>query len=316
MATGRRSGRGWLALALAWLVTVVPAASAQTDPFRAEEGDWSGFVAFTGGGMPFRGSFAFNSAGGEVDGTFQWAGPSVQIGGVVSGPDTMPRFDLTSVVSGGIDVPDVSGGGEIMFTAATCERLEGTGVNIDVAQMVEIGSIVWWAVRSQSTADVEPFFEALQALREEVGEVLGNLEAGIVTVGGIFDRVVPSLAEAERLASQLARSEGCGGEFYRSLLASEVEQLLLYVLANPDLNAFLLGQVLVTALRAGVIGSGSATSDGVLETATRDLIEVRVFTAIEEANATELLLLGAMAEDLGWDDLAADIQFALEAMSE
>lgn len=292
-------------------VTVFPA-SAQTNGLRALEGDWSGFVSFVGGGIPFQGTFAFTSAGGEVDGSFGWSGASVVTGGVVSGPDTMPRFDLTSVVSGGVGIPDVSGGGEIKFTAATCERLEGTGVNIDVAQMVDIGSIVWWAVRTDTASDPGRFFESLVALRIEVDEVLGGLESGAVILGGgVFGRIEPLLAEAEMLASELDRTEGCGIEFYRSVVASEVESLLLFALSNPDIDVFTLGQIFLTAVRAGVIGSGSEAGPGVLDTAAYDALAGRIAEAAAAGDTVELEILSLIADDMGWEDLETEAIIAL-----
>ncbi|MDR9451166.1 MAG: hypothetical protein RI637_08115, partial [Acidimicrobiia bacterium] len=108
-------GFGQICVALACLLAlVVPAASAQTPELRAAEGEWVGFISFRGTtaqtDQSFRGGFEFASAGGEVEGTFQWGGGVTQIGGVVSGPDTIPRFDLTSVMSNGVDIPDVTGG--------------------------------------------------------------------------------------------------------------------------------------------------------------------------------------------------------------
>lgn len=312
-----RRRRAVLLAVLVLLAALVPAASAQTGELRAGEGEWAGHVSFVSGGIPFRGSFQFTSVAGEVEGSFGWAGEGVSVGGVVTGPDTMPRFDLTSVVSNGIDVPDVSGGGEIMFTAGTCERLEGTGVNIDVAQMVDVASIVWWAVRTTSTPDVDPFLDAYDALRLEVAGVLATLEAGgAVLGGGVFERIEPLLAEAERLAAQLQRTEGCGLEFYRSIVAIEVEQLLDHLFANPDVDEFLLAQILLTAARAGVIGSGNEAGPGEADLAAQALLEARIADAIEAADPTDLLVLALIAEDLGWDDLAADARFALEAVGE
>ncbi len=288
------------------------ATSAPASDFRAEPGDWSGFVSFLGGGLAFRGTFSFASADGEVDGTFGWSGPGVVIGGVVSGPDDMPRFDLTSVVSGGVDIADVSGGGEIEFTVATCERLEGTGVNIDVAQMVDIGSIVWWAVRTDTASDLGPFFDSLDSLRTEVNDIIDSLERGSVILGGgVVGRIEPLLVDAEALASQLDRTEGCGTEFYRSVIASQVERLLLHVLANPDVDVFTLGQVLLTAVRGGVIGSGSESDQSVLDGAAQELVADRIASAAESGNVPELEVLSWIAEDLGWDELAYEAVAAL-----
>lgn len=302
--------RAVVLVALALVLGLVPTASGQTSPMRAADGQWTGYVSFVGNGISFRGSFEFESAGGQLDGSFGWAGADVTVGGVVSGPDTRPRFDITSIVSSGIDVPDASGGGEIEFTAATCERLEGDGVFIDVSGRVDISSTVWWAVRRGTSPDVQPFFEALDALRQDVSDILDSLESGAIVVGGVYHRLLPSLIDAEELASQLARSEGCGEEFYRSVITSEVERLFLFALANPDIDVFTFGQLMITAARAGVIGSGNES--GGLDDYARDAFDARLFKAIEDADSTELLMLAAIAEDLGWDQLAADAVFAYE----
>lgn len=293
-------------------VLAVAPASAQTRGLRAVDGDWSGFVSFVGGGIPFQGAFEFASAGGEVAGSFGWSGGTIVVGGVVSGPDTMPRFDLTSVVRGGVDVPDVSGGGEIEFTAATCERLEGTGVNIDVAQMVDVGSIVWWAVRTDTASDLGPFFESVDTLRVEVNEVIDSLGSGAVVLGGgVFGRIEPLVAEAEALASELDRTENCGIEFYRSVVASEVERLLLFAFSSPDIDVFTLGQILLTAVRAGVIGSGSDTGGGLLDAAAYDAVAGRIVEASAAGDIGELEILSVIADDMGWEDLETEAIVAL-----
>ncbi|HEC11624.1 MAG TPA: hypothetical protein ENI86_18965 [Acidimicrobiales bacterium] len=264
-----------------------------------------------------RGSFEFTSVAGEVDGTFQWSSGEVTIGGVVGGSDAAPRFDLTSVVFQGTSIPDVSGGGEIRFTAATCERLEGEAVNIDVERMgVQIDEVVWWAIRRGASGDAGAFFESLQALREEVSDLLESLRAGRIDVGGVFGRVEPALVGAERLAAQLDRTEGCGSGFYRSVIASEIELLALYVLENPDLDAFQIGQLLITAARAGVIGSGTESEPGVLEVELKGLLADRVAAAIAAEDTTELVLLGALAEELGWDDIAEQAALAMQRLGE
>jgi hypothetical protein len=300
------------------LALAVPAASAQTPELRAAEGDWVGYISFRGTTAQTdqtpRGGFEFTSAGAEVEGTFHWGAGVTQIGGVVSGPDTMPRFDLTTVVSNGVDIPDVTGGGEILFTAASCERLEGTGVNIDVEMMgaAEISEIVWWAVRGEAASDPAAFFEAFEALQVKVGDLLKSLEGGaVIAGGGIGGQIEPLLAEAETLAAQLSRAEGCGLEFYRSVIAAEVQRLVDYILANPDVDVFTLGQVLLAAVRAGVIGSGSAADSAGLEGAAQSLLADRIAAAADAEDVVELEVLSWMAEDLGWEDLAYDAIVAL-----
>lgn len=303
-------------LVLLVLVAAPVPTAAQTGNRRALEGEWSGFVSFVGGGIPFRGTFAFTSAAGEVEGSFGWSGGSTVVSGVVSGPDTMPRFDLTSVLSGGTAIPDVSGGGEIDFTAATCERIEGTGINIDVAQMIDTGSIVWWAVRTDAPSDPGPFFEALDALRMEADQILDGLERGAVILGGgVFDRIEPLVAQAEELASELDRTENCGIEFYRSVVASEVERLLLFALSNPDIDVFTFGQILLTAVRSGVIGSGGEGGAGVLDAAAYDEMARRIAEASAAGYTSDLEILSHIAGDMGWVDLEAEAIVALMRLS-
>lgn len=306
----RRFGRVALIMTLV-VVSVLPG-SAQTTELRAAEGDWSGFVSFVGNNIPFRGSFEFVSAGGELEGTFQWASSTASAAGVVSGPDTRPRFELTSIVSSGVDVPDVTGGGEIEFTAATCERLEGNGVFIDVLGAVDISSPVWWAVKSDTASDLGPFFDSLELLRVEVNEVLDGLESGAAILGGgVIGRIEPLVAEAERLAAQLDRSEGCGIGFYRSVIASEVERLLLFALANPDVDVFTLGQILLTAVRAGVIGSGSEADASVLDAAAFDVVAGRIADAVTAEDTVALEILSLIAGEMGWVDLETEAIVAL-----
>ena len=300
------------------LLTLTVPASAQTSELRAAEGEWVGFISFRGvtaqSDLRFRGNFEFASTGGEVEGTFQWGAGVTQIGGVVSGSDTRPRFDLTSVVSNGVDIPDVSGGGGILLTAATCERLEGTGVDIDVEMMgrADIGEIVWWAVRGEASSDPAAFFEALEDLQDEVSALLDSLDAGaVIAGGGIVGRLEPLLAEAESLAARLDRTESCGLEFYRSIVADEVARLLEYVLDNPEVDVFTLAQVLLAALRAGVFGAGAESADAGLEAAAQGLVADRIASAEAAENVVELEILSLVAEDLGWEDLATEAVLAL-----
>ena len=156
-------------------VGVAPAGG-QGGELRAAEGTWLGRVSFVGNGIPFRGAFQFQSAAGQVDGDFEWAGGGAVLGGVVTGPDTMPQFILNYGTSRGIDIPDVTGGGEIQFLRATCERLEGIGVNIAGRQTLT--DIEWWAIREGATEDPEAFFDALESLQTEVNLLIDDLETG------------------------------------------------------------------------------------------------------------------------------------------
>lgn len=302
---------------LLFLVAVVePGASAQTTGLRAAEGEWVGYISFRGAFLTtdqtFRGGFEFVSEGGELEGVFQWGGGVTQVGGVVSGPDTMPRFDLTSVVSNGVNIPDVTGGGEIMLTAATCERLEGTG---DWAGVADISEIVWWAVRGEAASEPAAFFDAVEALQVRVGDLVASIESGAVIVGGgVIGQLEPLMAEAEMLAARLSRTGGCGIEFYRSVIASQIRRIVEYVLLAPDIDVFTLGQTLLLAVRAGLIGGDDWSPQ--IAGGAQLKVEERISAAIEDADVVELTILAAIAEDMGWDDLAADTRFALEEIGE
>lgn len=131
----------------------------------------------------------------------------------------------------------------------------GDRTNIDVENMgaADISEIVWWASLGDAASDPAAFFDALEALRFDVSGIITDLEAGRVLIGGITGQLEPALARAETLAAQLDRTEGCGIEFYRSVIADEVGRLLDYVLSNDDLSALQVGWVLLAAVRAGVI---------------------------------------------------------------
>lgn len=309
------SRRSLVALALlAVLAASTPAATAQTTELRASEGEWSGHISFISDGIPFRGGFQFTSAGGQLDGTFTWSGGGAVASGIVTGPDTRPAFQINRIVSQGIEVPDATGGGEIAFTTVTCERLEGTGIDVGAARFVTVEAIVWWAVRTSSAAGIDPFIEAYDALHAEVASVLETLRGGPGTVDGVVDRIVPLIAEAESLASDLSRSAGCSDEFYRALIAIEVSSILDHLLSNPDIPEWLLAQIVLTSARAGLIGSGVEGGPTDLDQDVQDLIAARILVAIEAADSTGLFYLALIAEDMGWTDLAADARFALEEM--
>ncbi|NLD75153.1 MAG: hypothetical protein GX643_00655 [Acidimicrobiales bacterium] len=214
-------------------------------------------------------------------------------------------------MSNGVNIPDVSGSGDVLLTAASCERLEGTGVNIQVEMMgaADISEIVWWAVRGEAASDPAAFFEAYEALQVKLGELIGSLESGAVILGGgVLGQLVPLLAEAEALAASLSRADGCGLEFYRSVIAAEVSRLIDFIVANPDVGVFTLGQILLTAVRAGLIGSGAEAANPEVELAAYGVLEQRIDAAIE---ADELEILALIAEDLGWEDLELEALLAL-----
>ncbi|KAA3637220.1 MAG: hypothetical protein DWP92_08240 [Armatimonadetes bacterium] len=305
-----RRHRWGVAVVFFVLAAVMPVATAQPSEISAGEGDWVGFVSFTGSsinGVPysFRGSFGFSSVGGELDGVFGWSGGDVAMEGVVSGPASMPRFELTGGVSRGVTLTDVSGGGEIQFTTSTCERLEGIGVNWDqvFAGAATITDVVWWAVRDgAATTDPGAFFEAVESLRIEISDIVRSLEAG-VAVASVADRVEPLIADAERLASSLNRSDGCGLAFYRSVIAAEVLQLVDFVLSDPTVGVLTFAQVMLMAVRTGVVGSGSETGGDSVETRARDAMAARIASAIATENAAQLDILARLASDMGWEDL-------------
>lgn len=300
------------------LVASTTGAAAQSDELRAVEGEWVGAISFIGVGLTGNtyetaGDFAFVSAGGSLEGTFQWSTVGTQIAGAVTGPDTRPRFELTSVISNGTPIPDVRGGGEVELLVATCERLEGTGrpdPGIPVSQDVE-----WWALRRDATGAADPgaFFDALGTLQSEVGLTIDDLESGRVILTAAFADLEAAIADAERIGAQLDRTEGCGLEFYRSLVAAQVRRLLDVLFADSDIPAHRVSLVLGMAVRAGLLGSGAEGGNPDLEAAARTLLEQRIADASDENDATGLTYLALIAEDLGYDDLAAQAQTAMEA---
>lgn len=224
--------------------------------------------------------------------------------GVVGGPSTMPQFALTGGVSRGVTLTDVSGGGEIEFTAATCERLEGKGVNWDqaFAGAATISDTVWWAVRSGSVSDPGVFFDAVAALRAKVSDILARLADGQDSTGIARD-VEPLMNEAEGVASTLNRSEGCGLAFYRSVIAAEIGRLLDYFVDNPHLNTVTFSLVVLMAVRAGLMGSGSETVDGSTEARVMEAIAERIAAAIDARDPDTLDYLANLSGYLGWEDL-------------
>jgi hypothetical protein len=93
-----------------------------------------------------------------------------------------------------------------------------------------------------------------------------------------------------------------------------VARLVDFLLANPDLDVFTMGQILLSAVRAGVIGSGSEAGSGDVEAALQGLFADRIAAARQTESVSELEILLFIAEDLGWDDLAYDALAALVAI--
>lgn len=292
----------------------LPSAGSQPGELRASEGNWLGRVGFVSSGLVFRGAFQFQSAAGEVAGAFEWSSAGTVLGGTIAGPDTMPQFILTYGTSGGIEIPDVTGGGEIQFLRASCERLEGTGVNIVGPQA--ISDIEWWAIREGATEDPEAFFESLEALQAEVNLLIDDVEAGRVIIGDVFTDLELAITDAEDLAADLDRTVGCGLDFYRSVIAAEVNRLLDFVLANPDINIFDFARIILAAVSAGLMGSGAEPFASDLTAQVQSVVADRIATAIENSDVVELMLLATLSEQLGWEGEAAQANAVLEALGE
>lgn len=298
-----------IAVTLFMMVGIVPVATAQPAGISAGEGDWIGFVSFIGAGPAgpahsFQGSFGFTSAGGELDGTFGWASSGVSMAGVVTGPSTMPQFILTSGTTNGSPIPDVTGGGEIQFTASTCERLEGIGVNWDqvFANAATITDVIWWAVRDNVATDPGAFFEAVDALRSQVNDVVDGIIAAS-GVGVTLSQIAPLIAEAERVGSALNRSDGCGLAFYRSVIANEIARLVDWVITHPGISDAHFAEIMLMGVRAGLMGSGAETGAGSYESRARDATAARIAAAVAAMDRTALDYLAWLSADMGWDDL-------------
>lgn len=310
----RRPLRSFAALCVvAVLGLAVPPATSQPPTLRAEPGEWVGFVSFRGADLPFAGRFSFTSAGGTLDGEFSWSGANTVLSGIVTGPDTMPQFVMTSVVSAGVNIPDVSGGGEVQFTAATCERIEGVGVNIQTT--APVSDTVWWAVRRDSTgsADIEAFFDAAARLQEQVDLLVDDIvnERMILSIALLDLRV--ALQAAEQLSDDLERTPSCGSEVYRSVVAGEVQRLLDFLLSNPEIESLVFAQTLLAIMNAGLVSpAGGVGID--IEVAVLDTLAARIRAAEAEGDVGALEIYAILAEDLGWLTLAAEARAALAGL--
>lgn len=301
-------------LVVCLLAATIAPANGQPAELRATEGTWIGQVSFVSAGLAFRGSFQFVSAGGTVDGGFEWAGGGAVLGGTVTGPDTMPQFILTYGTSGGITIPDVTGGGEVQFLRASCERLEGIGVNINGPQTIT--DIDWWAIREGATEEPEAFFEALEGLQTEINLLIDDVEAGRIILTDVFADLELAITAAEDLAADLDRTVGCGLEFYRSVIAAEVNRLLEFALESPDINVFDFARVVLAAVSAGLMGSGAEPFATELDTQVRSVVSWRIADAIEAGDEVELMVLAGLAEQLGYVDAAAQADAALAVLAE
>lgn len=297
-------------------MALVPASAVADSHLHAAEGDWVGHISFVGfqldgDPVPASGSFEFTSAAGTVDGAFQWANDrGMLFSGVVTGPDTLPEFAMNRVVVSGNAIPDASGGGKIQLTSATCERLEGTGVDI-VMPVPTPANIEWWALRTTAVEDPTEFFDALETLQSEVSLLIDDVETGRVILTDVYRQFEAAIAEAAMRAAELDRTAGCGLEFYRSVIAAEVTRLVEIALRKPDIPVFVLAQILVAAAGAGVIGSGVEDGSVNIDTAARDVMGVRIADAAAAEDPVVLEILALVAEDMGWADLAADARDAL-----
>ena len=95
------------------------------------------------------------------------------------------------------------------------------------------------------------------------------------------------------------------------MIAAEVSRLIDFIVANPDVGVFTLGQILLTAVRAGLIGSGAEAANPEVELAAYGVLEQRIDAAIEADDVVELEILALIAEDLGWEDLELEALLAL-----
>lgn len=93
------------------------------------------------------------------------------------------------------------------------------------------------------------------------------------------------------------------------MIAAEVSRLIDAILANPDVGVYNLGQILLTAVRVGLIGGEAANPE--VELAAHEVLAQRIQAAIEAEDFTELEILSLIAEDLGWDDLLYEAIYAL-----
>lgn len=306
-----------LIVLLGVLAVSAPASGSQVAELEAGEGSWAGTVSFVGssGGVTAAFSGGFDMvvfADGSVEGTFGWsrAGASPIISGVIVGTASDIVFEITSVISNGVAIPDASGSGEVELTFVLCERIEGTAGRLDTSAVVT--NIVWWAVRDAAASASPGFLDATQELRVELNELIRTFEA----TGAIaFDELEVLLDEAEMLAAALPRTPQCGGDaFYRSIIAPELTQLLLAVaLADPSVvDAATFERVVYAAARAGLIGfNPSVPSAAGLTSATLFGLDDRIEAAADSGDAESLEVYLTLAVMFGWTDQEAAAREAL-----
>lgn len=291
---------------LALGATAMPAA-AQPGP-RIGQGSWTGYVSFSTEVGVFRGGFDIVSVGGTLDGVFSWTGPAT-IAGEISGPDTRPRFDVTQASSGGVIIRDASGSGEVRLTHTTCERVEGVAENIEAAQFIDFGTVVWFAVRDGVMPDVTSFFDTIELLRQRAGEIAEDLANNVAATEATLLGLGILVREAEELASRAARFDECSdlGE-YRSVIAAELAPILEALAANTELFAVEWARVVLNLSMDGII-------DGDAEVALRENLSLRLENAVLDDDLLAIELLGGLADLMGWFDLADAADLLLEELS-
>ena len=294
------------ALVVALVTTVLTTGSQADSHLSVPDGSWEGTISFAAsgvlsGGTGF-GGVSMESTGGTLSGTFAWEFASTQTAtvlGEVRGAANAPEFKITQILPAN---PDVSGDAPIqMFVlSAACESVTGSGT--PVRPVDAVGH--WRLWRAGATADLDALTLAIEQLEDLIAEV----EAGVMSGAGIDSATLFfALLEADTLGSSVSRSPECGGSAafdHRSVAADAVERLLRLVLDNRDaVDTRSFANMVLAAVEAGIIGSGTSAAETDLEFAVIEEIEARIIAAGESGDSASLFQLGALTQQLGFESL-------------
>lgn len=310
------------------------------------------FYSLTQTDAGFNGTFDLTALGGELDGTFQYDGGGIQESVFTDGG--WFTSTSTGIIFGGAEAPVMSietmelevhtdAGGQILtqnrvltpadvgpmelpvrITFASCERVEGDASRSYQEAVESAGGSArvpeqtWLALRTGSVPDAATAFEDQVAmLTEDAYFLLADARAGDPIDASEWQELVDRGAQ---LLAAIGRADECGGvarPLHRNIVARWVTDLLVLVLEDPGsfgLNT--VAQVLSLAYESGAIGSGAGTAEAdELEADAIENIEMRLEAAIAAGDTTELIVIAALAEQMGWRSIADRANEALGSLS-
>lgn len=321
-------------LVAALLATLLgPTAVAQEDGTEKTQGpipagSWVGFTDFRGmtrnADISPEGTFTLEAGSGSVSGEFAWfgiastslAGPvSVDIAGVLSGTTDVVEFTITSVVANGISAPGPDlGGGAMVWTLVTCERVEGAPTRVDTR--ADVSEVRFWAIRNEAERDPAELFATVKQLQAEIDEVQEGFETGSKSPDALLFQLETLIATAEAASAELLRDPDCVDAFYQSVLAREFARLLKWALAEARLGGIedaLIQTIALMSVRAGILSPAGEYYNDALDADLRALVAERIDEAIGLSDQEALLSWWSVADLLGYDLLA---EVALQVLGE